>query len=335
MLRRAFIVFFVFLILLTVTWLSMRRADIPFDTLERIYTSQNSDFMTLQDGLKVHYRDEGKRDGKTLVLVHGFAASLHTWEPWVARLEDDYRIISLDLPGHGLTRNPSPDKMNVAYFAEAVGEVASKLDAENYVIIGNSMGGATAWQFALSRADCIDGLVLIAASGWQEQQIIGDQPLIFQLLANGFVRNVIKDFDLKAVIRASLKDSFADPALATYEMAERYASLTRAPEHRNGILALMSGEERQPASALALSAIQTPTLILQGAKDSVVNPQGAPKFQRAISGSELIVYPEVGHLPQEEIADKSVADLRDFLDRRVWPAVPKPLQSSNEIVAAN
>ncbi|MGV0033428.1 MAG: alpha/beta fold hydrolase [Candidatus Azotimanducaceae bacterium WSBS_2022_MAG_OTU7] len=51
----------------------------------------------------MHYRDEGNASGYPLVLVHGSNASLHTWEPWVSLLGDDYRIISLDLPGHGLT----------------------------------------------------------------------------------------------------------------------------------------------------------------------------------------------------------------------------------------
>lgn len=335
MLRRAFILLTILSLLLTVTWLSLRRADIPFDTLERMYASEASQFMTLADGLKVHYRDEGNRTGDTLVLVHGFSASLHTWEPWVAELKDDYRVISLDLPGHGLTRNPPPEKMNVAYFAEAVGEVASRLQAEDYVIVGNSMGGATAWQFALSRPDSINGLVLIAASGWQEQQITSDRPLIFSLLANDFARSLVKDFDLKALIRSGLQDSFTDQTYVTEDMVARYAALTRAPQHRNGILALMSGAERQPASAQTLGTINLPTLVLQGADDKVINPNGAPKFQKAIAGAELIIYPHVGHIPQEEISAQSVADLRGFLDRRVWSSRVKLAKTSSEIVAAN
>lgn len=318
MVRRFLFVFSVLLILVSVTWLSMRRADIPYDTLEGLYTSETSRFMTLRDGLKVHYRDEGNREAKPLVLVHGFSASLHTWEPWVEVLKDDFRVISLDLPGHGLTRNPSPDKMNVSYFAEAVGEVAAKLGAEHYVLVGNSMGGATAWQFALSRQEMIDGLVLVAASGWQEQQVTGDRPLAFRLLSNRYVRTAIKDFDLKALIRNGLRSSFADPSLATSDMVARYAYLTRAPGHRSGILALMSGEERMPANELALRKIQVPTLIMHGDMDNVVSPMGAPKFHQAIPESELLIYKNVGHLPQEEIALKSVADLKDFLARRVW-----------------
>ena len=319
MFRRLFAIVLIVLIVVSVGWLAMRRADIPYTTLEDIYTSSTSRFLTLEDGLKVHYRDEGNPEGRPLLLVHGFSASLHTWEPWVEQLGAEYRIISLDLPGHGLTRNPAPEKMNISYFAEAVGEVASKLGVQDHVIVGSSMGGATAWQSALSRGEMIDGLVLVAASGWQEQQIVGERPLIFRLLANKYARGLIKDFDLRLLIRNGLKDSFVDQSLVTEDMVERYASLSRAPGHRSGILALMGGEERMPASATTLSAITVPTLVLQGDADTVVAPNGAPKFRDAIKGSELIIYEDVGHLPHEEVAARSAGDLRDFLTRRVWP----------------
>lgn len=336
MLRKFLVFLSILVILASVAWLSMRRADIPYDTLENLYTSENSQFITLADGLKVHYRDEGDRGGHPIVLVHGFSASLHTWEPWVKELGAEYRLISLDLPGHGLTRNPPPEKMNVNYFAEVVGEVAGRLDAQDYTLVGNSMGGATAWQFALSRQDNLDGLVLVAASGWQEQQITGDRPVIFSLLSNKFARSLIKDFDLKALIRSGLKDSFHDASFVTEDMVSRYAYMSRAPGHREGILALMSGAERMPASAETLKAINVPTLIMQGTEDNLVNPTGAPKFHDAIAGSELIIYQEVGHLPQEEIASRSAADLKNFLNTRVWVApVTETLGNASEEAIAN
>ncbi len=67
------------------------------------YGGGASRFVQLEPGLNVHYRDEGKSDGRVVVLIHGSNASLHTWEPWVHDSGKDYRIISLDLPGHGLT----------------------------------------------------------------------------------------------------------------------------------------------------------------------------------------------------------------------------------------
>lgn len=324
MLRRILIVFTVLFMILASGWLAMRRPDIPFDTLEDVYATETSQFLTLADGLKVHYRDEGNPGGNVLVLVHGFSASLHTWEPWVRELGDEFRIISLDLPGHGLTRNPVPDKMNLVYFSEAVAEVTDKLGADKFVLVGSSMGGATAWQFALTRGKMLDGLVLVAASGWPDVETAGERPLIFRLIANKYVRALMKDFDLKALIRSGLQDSFVDQSLVTEEMVLRYASLSRAPGHRAGILALMGGGNRQEASKALLSTVTVPTLILQGADDNVVAPGGASKFHDAIAGSELILYDGVGHVPQEEIAERSAEDLRNFVRRAVWPDVAEP-----------
>jgi hypothetical protein len=61
--------------------------------MERKYSSAASRFAELEPGLRVHYRDEGKSDGRVLVLIHGSNASLHTWEPWVKILGKDYRVI--------------------------------------------------------------------------------------------------------------------------------------------------------------------------------------------------------------------------------------------------
>jgi hypothetical protein len=72
--------------------------DIPYETLKAKYANPTSKFVTLENGVNVHYRDQGRADGPPLVLVHGFAANLDTWEPWVARLGDTYRVVSLDLP---------------------------------------------------------------------------------------------------------------------------------------------------------------------------------------------------------------------------------------------
>src|SRR5258707_209446 len=88
------------------TFFALRRPDIPHAVLDRKYANPRSRFFDAPDGGRIHYRDEGRADRPTIVLVHGYCASLHTWEPWVERLRAHYRLISVDLPGHGLTRTP-------------------------------------------------------------------------------------------------------------------------------------------------------------------------------------------------------------------------------------
>ena len=107
------------------------------------YANQASQFVDVGGGLTMHVRDEGNRAGPVLVLLHGSNASLHTWEPWVARLGAKYRIISLDQIGHGLT-GPNPtdqydadafvaaQSRNLAKVGRAIAETVRGLPASQY-----------------------------------------------------------------------------------------------------------------------------------------------------------------------------------------------------------
>ena len=77
--------------------------DIPKNEIIAKHAKGASDFLELADGSKMHFRDEGNKDGKALLMVHGFNGSLFNYEPLVPYLSDNYRVISLDLPAHGLT----------------------------------------------------------------------------------------------------------------------------------------------------------------------------------------------------------------------------------------
>jgi hypothetical protein len=71
--------------------------DIPRSVLEAKYATPPSEFILLPDGARAHVRDQGNRNGPVLVLIHGSNASLFTWEPWVKRLGDTFRIVSMDM----------------------------------------------------------------------------------------------------------------------------------------------------------------------------------------------------------------------------------------------
>ena len=316
-------------VILFAGWWSLKRDDIPYEQLEMIYASSDSRFLALDEEKRIHFRDVGPREAPTIVLVHGFSASLHTWEPWVADLKRDYRVISLDLPGHGLSRCVDNDEIGMEQFTDIIDQVTRALKVERFTLAGNSMGGGAAWNYALAHPERLEGLVLVDAAGWpRAAEESDDRPFIFRLLEIGIARELVKDLDMSSLIRPGLEDSFADPAFVTDEMVDRYASLSRAPCHREALLTLSAGRgTRTEASPEKLSAIAIPTLVMHGELDNVIPASHGEQFAAAIPGAELKLYPDVGHLPQEEIAAQSVADLRDFLARRVL-AVP---QDSGEL----
>jgi len=316
MFRRFLVVLLTIGVILTAGWYALQRGDIGYDRLEIVYANSDSRILPLENGLRVHYRDTGPRNAPVIVLVHGFSASLHTWEAWTANLKRDYRVISLDLPGHGLTNCAEEGRIGTKQFIETVDSVTRALNIDKFTLAGNSMGGGVAWNYALAHPERLDALVLVDASGWPESTADEkSDPLVFKLLANPVARNLMKNLDMTMLVRAGLRDSFADPELATDAMVERYTALARAPCHRDAILTLSAGRSANtPATKQTLAAIKVPTLVLHGEKDNLIPVEAGHKFAEAIPGAQLITYPDAGHLPQEELASESVADLRAFLD---------------------
>lgn len=290
--------------------------DIPYEDLEARYGGAHSRYMAAPGDLRVHYRDQGDREAETtLVLVHGFAASLHTWEPWVERLGDDYRIVSLDLPGHGLTRAPEGYSATPEGQVAVVRAVAQELDLPPFVIVGNSMGGAVSWRYALAHPDDVRGLVLVNAAGWPEAAAAetDSRPLVFKLLENPVGRAVLRNLDPRPLAGRGLRQAYGDEALVTPEVVDRYVDLARAPGHR----AILTDPRRrgggEAITPQTFAAIAVPTLVMVGEQDQVIPAARSAGFATTIPGARKVVYPEGGHIPMEQLPDQSAQDLRAFL----------------------
>ena len=300
--------------LLVIGWLSLQRGDIPWATLESRYANSASRYMDLPGGLHVHYRDQGNPAGPTLVMIHGFGASLHAWEPWVARLGDRYRIITLDLPAHGLTRAPSTYAMSLDNSAEVVDALTRRLNVGPFVAVGNSMGGGVAWTLALRHPDRVRALVLVDAVGGPMQRGGNrNTPPIFRVLGNPIGRALIRNIDTRGLVQPSLRAAYVDPALVTPALVNRYVDLSRAPGHRDIILGGRGGGGPQAPDTSRFARIHVPTLVLHGDADVVIPLASGRALAGLIPGARLIVYPGAGHVPMEQIPDRSAADVRAFL----------------------
>lgn len=298
-------------------YFALKRPDIAYETLAARYESAASRYVDLPGGVRMHYRDEGQTGGPTLLLIHGFSASLHTWEPWVARLSDRYRILSLDLPGHGLTRAPAGYQASMEGFRDIVGEFVRTQGLTRFALAGSSMGGNVAWEYALAHPDEVEALILVDSSGWEDaREEVQDEPAIFKLLRNPVAGPILRDLDNTRLIRQGLEASFADPALVDDAMVARYTDLARAPGHRDILLQLTLGyRSRNYATPERLAALGMPVLILWGDQDRLVPPEHAPLFRDAIPQAELVMFENVGHIPQEEVADASSTAVDEFLYR--------------------
>lgn len=292
--------------------------DIPYEELEARYGGPTSQYLELPDGVRVHYRDEGDPQAPvTLVMVHGFAASLHAWEPWVARLKDDYRLVSLDLPGHGLTRAPEGYQSSPEAQVAMVDAVAAELGLSPFVLAGNSMGGGVAWRYGLAHPQKVRGLVLVNAAGWPAAAVEGEgdsRPMVFKLLENPLGRSLLRNLDPRPLAGRGLRQAYGDEALVTPELVDRYVELARAPGHR----AILTDPRRRGAATAVtpetFAVIQVPTLVMVGALDQVIPAERGAGFAQGIPGARLITYADGGHVPMEQLPDRTAQDLRVFLE---------------------
>ncbi|MBL8546633.1 MAG: alpha/beta hydrolase [Hyphomonadaceae bacterium] len=296
-------------------YFTLKRDDIPYETLAAQYENGASRYAELLGGVRVHYRIEGQETGPTLVLIHGFSASVHTWEPWVSRLGESYRIVSLDLPGHGLTRAPAGYQASIEAYRDLVHQFLQAQNITRFALAGSSMGGNVAWEYALAHPEELDALILVDASGWEDTRAeAASDPQIFKLLRNPVLGPLVRDLDSSRLVRQGLEASFADPSHVDDAMLNRYTQLARAPGHRDILLQMTLGyRERNYATAQRLAALDMPVLILTGDTDRLVPPAHAQQFRDAISGSQLITFEHTGHIPQEEKPDESAMAVHEFL----------------------
>ena len=261
----------------------------------------------------IHYRDEGSEEATVFVLLHGSGSSLHTWEPMVNALKDSFRLVSIDQHGHGLTgAHPESDYSSKAR-VRAVLEVLDELNIQSAIWVGNSMGGGVAWRAALMNPERVSGLVLIDPAGAQTDEPM--KPYIGARIAQTWLGQQILPWATpRFLVASSLRESVADPDFATDEMIDRYWELLRYPGNREAMVQTFI-QPRESHLWHKLGTVRTPTLILWGEQDHIIPVSHAEAFAGRIEQSEVIVYPQAGHLPMEEMPQEVANDIRAWIMR--------------------
>ncbi|WP_353217305.1 alpha/beta fold hydrolase, partial [Sandarakinorhabdus sp.] len=241
--------------------------DIPAAKLRAKYANAASQFVELAPGTTIHMRDEGPRTGFPVVLVHGSNASLHTWEPWAERLTaKGYRVISLDLPAHGLTGATTAGDYSNAAYVGIVEQLVDRLGLQRFVLGGNSMGGGVSWRYAVRHPQRVAGLVLVDASGKPRPK--GSSPPIgFNLARVPVLRDLMAIVTPRTLIERSFKQSIAVQAIATPAMIDRYWELLLFPGNRTATVARFGQYQGNEDAAAQLATLKMPTLIIWGRED--------------------------------------------------------------------
>lgn len=269
-----------------------------------------SAFVAVQ-GMQVHLRDEGRRDDAVpIVLLHGTSASLHTWEGWASALKHDRRVISMDLPGFGLTGPMADGNYSMARYVQFLTALLDRLGVQKVVLVGNSFGGRLAWEMAVAHPDRIEKLVLVDAAGYPTPSV--SVPIGFRIAQIPVLNKMMEVTLPRSMVESSVRNVYGHPEKVTPELVDRYYDLTLRAGNR---AALVERFRQAPSGegASRISALKLPTLILWGGRDRLIPPENAEHFHHDIAGSKLVVFAELGHVPHEEDAAATVAAFRAFM----------------------
>jgi len=272
--------------------------------------SQGSSFVNAA-GLRLHVRDSGppagKPDAPTVILLHGFGSSLHTWEPWAQALAGELRVVRFDQPGAGLTGADPTGDYSDERGMQVLLALMDRLGIARASLVGHSMGGRLAFRFAAAHPGRVNKLVLVAPDGFASPGFEYDKapevPAVARLMRYALP---------KVLLRMSLEPAYADTRLMTEEIVTRYHDMMLAPGVRGALLARMAQMTLREPTAV-LKTINAPTLLVWGDKDAMIPVANAQDYLRALPDARLVTLPGVGHLPHEEAPAASLPALVAFL----------------------
>ena len=289
---------------------AMIRLDMPRAALIAKYAGPRARFVALPDGTVAHVRLDGPRDKPAVVLLHGAMNSLQSWDPWTQRLAENYRVIRIDEPGHGLTGATVAGDYSRAGMVSFVHAVLGRLNVRRAAIVGHSMGGGVAAEYAEHYPNEVWALVLVDASGIPRT---GPRSRLEAMAHHALLRPVLRWTLPRWMIGDGIRDAVADRSKATDEMIDRIYDLEHFPGNRAGLIGHYLAPNDDSAVEAGLSRLAVPTLIEWGGADPVLPLSSAREFQRLIRDARLIVYPGVGHLVPEELPEQSEQDAASFL----------------------
>jgi len=284
-------------------------ADISVEDLKKEYTNEQSQFIEV-DEINVHFRDEG--EGFPIVLIHGTAASLHTWDAWTDELKKTNRVIRMDLPAFGIT---GPNK-NADYSIEAyttfLHSFLEKLKLEKFYLAGNSLGGNIAWNYTADYPSKVEKLILVDASGLPTNK---SQPAIFKMAKTPILNSLFLYITPRFLIKKNIEEVYEDDSKITDELINRYHKMALRVGNRKAFIDRAKTDFKLDAQVNLekLKSIQTSTLLIWGAKDLWIPIANGIRMNEILVNSKLEVLENSGHVPMEENPRESLKLMNDFL----------------------
>ncbi|MDH3973506.1 MAG: alpha/beta hydrolase [Deltaproteobacteria bacterium] len=267
--------------------------------------------------IDLYYEEEGSGE-ETLLLIHGFGQSLYTWRHLMPPLSKKYRLILVDLKGFGKSPKPKDGRYTLYEQVKLVLHLIKKLDLSRLTLMGHSFGGGVALITAL--------YLTLFDKGRVERTVLIDNPAYEQKLPP-FVSilkvPVISDLGMalipaKIQIRSLLKLSYLHESTITNDAVAAYAKPLYTPGGRQALI--NTARQMVPSDLSGLSKryekIDLPVQLIWGAKDAIIPVGIGLKLEKALPHGWIKVFPDCGHVPQEEKPEETFELIEAFLSSK-------------------
>ena len=294
--------------------------------------AEEGEFLTLSDGAQMHYilrspstpastssasahrgGDLG-RQGEPVILIHGLMSSTHEWTKNIDALAAARQVFAIDLVGFGFSSRVTEPTYSLKQYARSVREFLDAHGIARAHIVGHSLGGAIALQFAHDYGARVDKLILIDPAAYifslfKAVQFASRVPHLPRTLGGLMLCN-------PHVHRSALRNALGDPTRLDEEMLAARMRASRVRGTLDALLAMLASPHVSDLPE-GLSEITAPALILWGDRDTALPLRHGKRLARDLPNSELVILEGAGHVPNEEFPDIVNTLMLDFLNKGV------------------
>lgn len=291
---------------------------IPIPSLEGTRTEQeladpDSQFIRI-NGLNLHVKTVGQGD-KTFILLHGFGASVYSWNAVMQPLSQYGKVIAFDRPGFGLTERPMSWQGSNPYSpnqqVELLVGLMDHFGVREAILVGNSAGGSIAMQVALAHPDRVSALILVDAAVYAGG---GAPDFVAPLLGLPQMQRIgpLIARQIQTQGQAFLKSAWHDPSKLTPETIALYNKPLQA-NNWDKALWFMTAASRSANLPNHLAQITQPVLVITGDDDRIVPTEQSVRLAKELPKAKLVVIANAGHLPHEEKPAEFIQSVGDFV----------------------
>lgn len=254
------------------------------------------------------YKSESEQSAPVIILLHGFLSSSFSFRKLIPLLENDFHVISIDIPPFGKSGKSRKFRYSYDNMAKTVIDLLDHLSVDHIYAAGHSMGGQIVMNMMLQRPDIIKKAVLLGSSGYLPKAKI---PFIIASYIPFFDRYV-KHYLGKTGVMGNLKNVVFDRALIDEMMVDGYTE----PFNNNDIyhaLRLMLRHREGDLPKDLIESIDTPCLLLWGKHDRIVPLSIGKQLANDLPNSKLIILQNAGHLLPEELPNEVYNEIHTYL----------------------